>query len=134
MDRHLHKKYIPQCARHIAIVDQYMWDKKDTNSYTCINGISNPIYDCKGWINYTLPLDMYPRVNEIHPEIMESRNYHLNKRPSESIFYQDTSQSNIEHFSNSHCPGEVYISTQRRCGYLPDPYRSLSSPCYEYRM
>jgi len=80
MDRHLHKKYIPQCPRQPNIPDQYMWNQKDTNKYMCFNGISHPIYDCGGNINYGLPLEMYPPVNEIHPQIGMVRHMHLNLR------------------------------------------------------
>jgi len=82
MDRHLHKKYVPTCPRNAAIVDQYMWPQKDTTKYMCHNGISHPIYDCKGWINYTLPLEMYPPVNEVHPQIAMVRRPHLQYRGS----------------------------------------------------
>lgn len=82
MDRNLHKKYTPQCPRNIAVVDQYMWPNKDTNKYKCYNGISHPIYDCKGWINYSLPLEMYPPVHRIHPQIHMTRRMHLNYRPN----------------------------------------------------
>ncbi len=80
MDRHLHKKYNPQCPRQAAIVDQYMWKDKDTTYYKCYNGISHPIYDCKGWINYSLPLEKYPLVNEVHPQIAMTRRMHMNYR------------------------------------------------------
>lgn len=80
MDRNLHRKYIPNCKRNIPIVNQYMWPQKDSNKYTCDNGMSNPIYDCKGWISYSLPLHMYPKVNEIHPQIAMSERAHLNYR------------------------------------------------------
>ena len=80
MDKNLHKKYIPQCPRHYAVVDQYMWPEKDTMGITCFNGISHPIYDANGWINYSLPLASYPPVNQIHPEIAMVHRNHLNSR------------------------------------------------------
>ncbi len=80
MDRNLHKKYIPNCPRQAAVVDQYSWPQKDTNQYMCYNGISHPIYDCKGDINYTLPLEMYPKVGAIHPQIGMVKRPHLNFR------------------------------------------------------
>lgn len=80
MDRHLHLKHQPSCPRNVALVNQYMWDNKDTNKYNCNNGVSHPIYDCKGWIHYSLPLEMYPPVNQIHEQIGMTRRTHLNWR------------------------------------------------------
>ncbi len=80
MFRDQHKKYFPQCPRRQSLVNQYMWPEKDTNQYMCYNGISHPIYDCKGDINYTLPLDMYPPVDDVHPQIKMVRRMHLNHR------------------------------------------------------
>jgi len=86
MDRQLHPKYFPDCPRHASLVDQYMWPEKDTNNYTCHNGVSHPIYNCKGWINYSLPLEMYPPENNIHPQIEMIRRTHLNTRiPSHRV-------------------------------------------------
>ena len=82
MDRNLHKKFVPPCKRNISEVDQYSWEQKDTNKYMCTNGISHPIYDCKGWVNYSLPLELYPPVTEIHPQIEMTRRMHLNWRGS----------------------------------------------------
>lgn len=77
MDRHLHRKYYPVCPNNVPLVDQYMWREKDSTPRSCYNGVSHPIYDCKGWIHYSLPLEEYPKVNEIHPQIsMVSRAHH----------------------------------------------------------
>ena len=57
-----------------------MWPEKDTNKYMCYNGISHPIYSCNGNINYTLPLEMYPPVDDVHPQIKMVRRMHLNQR------------------------------------------------------
>lgn len=76
----MHVRYQPQCPRQIAVVDQYMWKEKDTEQYQCFNGISHPIYDCKGWINYSLPLEQYPPVGQIHPQIEMTRRMHMNYR------------------------------------------------------
>lgn len=83
MDRNIYPKYYPKCPRNIALVDQYSWTNKDTNDYTCENGISHPIYDCNGWIQYSLPLDMYPPINDIHPQIKMIKKMHLNWRDSQ---------------------------------------------------
>ena len=69
MARDGHLRYIPFCETRVAIVDQYMWPEKDTTERICHNGISHPIYACDGTISRTLPLDMYPRINEVHPQV-----------------------------------------------------------------
>ncbi len=80
MDRNRHKKHIPFCPRNVPPVEAYMWKDKDTNDYRCFNGISHPIYDCKGEINYTLPLEQYPLVGSVHPQINMTRRMHLQWR------------------------------------------------------
>ena len=80
MDRNLHMKHVPVCPRNIGIVDQYSWAEKDTNKYACYNGISHPIYDTKGWINYGLPLEMYPPVDAVHPQIAMVKRGRMNYR------------------------------------------------------
>lgn len=105
MDRHLHTKYVPSCPRNIPLVDQYMWDTKDTNTYLCRNGVSHPIYDCKGWINFSLPLEMYPRIGEVHPQIAMTNNLHLHQRKQKEGYH-------------------THLATHMVPGYsLPDPYR-----------
>lgn len=99
MDRQLHKKYVPTCPRHTALVDQYMWPQKDSTKYMCHNGISHAIYDCKGWINYTLPLEMYPPVGKVHPQIAMVRRPHLQYRGS-SLHRTDHRQHSREYYSN----------------------------------
>lgn len=72
MDRNGHRKYFPYCPPNIPVVDQYLWKQPD-NKYAhanCLNGISQPIYNCHGEISRALPLHMYPKVDEIHPEII----------------------------------------------------------------
>ena len=100
MDRHLHPKYYPKCPRNIGLVDQYSWTDKDTNEYTCQNGISHPIYDCNGWIQFSLPLDMYPPINDIHPQIKMTKKMHLNWRESE----QQLNDLSAQYYK----PGEDY--------------------------
>jgi hypothetical protein len=75
-------RYIPTCPRNIAVVDQYMWPEKDTNKYMCQNGISHPIYDCKGMVSYSLPLEFYPPSDRIHPQIEMTRRMHMPWRTS----------------------------------------------------
>jgi len=82
MDRNTHPLYRIQCPRNIGLPNQYMWPQKDTNKYMCYNGISHPIYDCDGNVNYTLPLDQYPPEHGIHPQIAMVRRMHLNYRES----------------------------------------------------
>jgi hypothetical protein len=69
MSRDQHRRHVPFCESRVAIVDQYMWKEKDTTERLCHNGQSHGIYNCRGEISRTLPLDMYPRVNEVHPQV-----------------------------------------------------------------
>lgn len=131
MDRHLHKvKYIPQCPRQAALVDQYMWEQKDTNKYMCYNGISHPIYDCKGWINYSLPLEEYPPVDSIHPQIAMVKRPHLNYRGSSSL------KERYSHLSNGKRKEPHFVlATDRVPGYpLGSPYgdQRYCSSCSRY--
>lgn len=98
MDRHLHKKYIPTCNRNIPLISQYLWKDKDTNKYKCHNGISHPIYDCKGWVNFSLPLELYPKVNEIHPQIEMTRRMHLNWREDPTRLIELRKRNDYESF------------------------------------
>ena len=124
MDRHLHKKYQPQCPRNAAIVDQYSWGDKDTTKYKCYNGISHPIYDCKGWVNYSLPLEMYPPVNEVHPQIAMVKREHMNYRESPYVQYRESYGRPYVHLQTDMVPGyslpSPYGDTRytRRCNIL----------------
>jgi len=70
MDRNRHRRHVPREVRQIPLVDQYMWPEKDSNVYHALdNGISHPVYDCGGWIHYSLPLEMWPKLGEIHPQV-----------------------------------------------------------------
>ncbi len=80
MERNLHKRHIPYCQTRVAIVDQYMWPEKDTTERTCENGVSHPIYNCNGEISRSLPLDLYPLVGSIHPQIRKSSQPHFTSR------------------------------------------------------
>ena len=117
MDRHVHPRYRPQCPRQAAIVDQYMWKDKDTTYYKCYNGISHPIYDCKGMINYSLPLEHYPPAGRIHPQIEMTRRMHMNYRGNPHKFYPIQ-----ERFTYAPKTG-LHIVSDRTPGYpLPNPY------------
>ncbi len=80
MDRSYHPRYVPSCKKNIAMVDQYMWAEKDTNTYKCDNGVSHPIYDCTGQVNFSLPLEEYPPEHGIHPQIAMTKRAHFNYR------------------------------------------------------
>ena len=80
MDTTSHRRYIPFCETRIPIVDQYAFPEKDTTERICQNGVSHPIYSCRGEISRTLPLTMYPKVNEIHPQIFRSSQPHFGVR------------------------------------------------------
>lgn len=88
VDRYSHKRHIPFCPTQVPMVNQYMWPEKDTNEYLCVNGLSHAIYACDGSIARTLPLEMWPRVNEIHPQIAQSRRRHfaLRSQPARDVF------------------------------------------------
>lgn len=76
-----------------------MWPQKDSNQYMCFNGISHPIYDCKGWINYSLPLDMYPKINEIHPQIAMTSRLLLNDRSNAARRrYEDRAKGYVQSY------------------------------------
>jgi hypothetical protein len=77
-DRYL--RHIPFCVSRPAIVDQYMWPEKDTTERVCVNGMANPIYSCRGEISRSLPLEMYPRVGELHPQVRMSDQPHFGVR------------------------------------------------------
>lgn len=87
MLRNYHTKYFPEAPRNIALVDQYSWPVHDTNKYMAYNGISHAIYSCNGSINYTLPLEMYPPVDDVHPQIKMVRRMHLNQRGPNPVRY-----------------------------------------------
>lgn len=156
MDRNLVKRYIPKCPRNIGVVDQYSWEYKDTNDYMCENGISHPIYDCNGWAQFSLPLDMYPPNNDIHPQIKMVKKMHLNWRGNEQQlnyimdqelpnpspnsdkrlegFYNDpymvfetTSRNHPSYDSFSGPPRTVFTTNKVRGYPLPDPYVQKSS-------
>nr|QBK86626.1 MAG: hypothetical protein LCMAC102_04220 [Marseillevirus LCMAC102] len=130
MDRQLHKKYNPQCPRQAGLPDQYMWKEKDTTYYKCYNGISHPIYDCKGWINYSLPLEMYPRVNTVHPQISMVNRMHMNLREDPNVFvreefsHEDRNLARTEGFYYDVLPkAGMHLSSDMKPGYpLPSPY------------
>lgn len=80
MERDLHKRHIPLCVTRPAVVDQYSWPEKDTTERVCNNGVSHPIYACNGHISRTLPLDMYPEVDQVHPQIRQGWQPHFGSR------------------------------------------------------
>jgi hypothetical protein len=132
MDRNLHPKYTPKCPRNIPVVDQYSWDHKDTNDYMCENGISHPIYDCNGWVQFSLPLELYPPRNDIHPQIKMVKRMHLNWRnPEDRLQALREEEERIrikERFeADSRLEGMyqhpyIHFTTNRVPGYpLPDP-------------
>lgn len=82
VERDRYIKHIPFCETRIALVDQYMFPEKDTTERLCNNGVSHPIYSCNGNISRTLPLTMYPAINEVHPQIRASSQPHFMARDS----------------------------------------------------
>jgi hypothetical protein len=104
MDRHLHVPYFPQCPRTQPLSSQYMWPEKDTNQYMCYNGISHPIYSCNGNINYTLPLEMYPPVDDVHPQIKMVRRMHLNHRGPGPVH---ETPPTVQNYHTGHVPAKT---------------------------
>ncbi|HMP28282.1 MAG TPA: hypothetical protein PKD85_01695 [Saprospiraceae bacterium] len=80
MDRTSHKRHVPYCTTRIHPVDQYLMPEVDTRERTCQNGMSHPIYSCNGEISRFLPLDMWPKVNQVHPQIRQSSQPHFQAR------------------------------------------------------
>ena len=80
VERDLYRRHIPMCVTRPALVDQYMWPEKDSTERVCNNGVSHPIYACNGHVSRTLPLDMYPLVDQVHPQIRQSSQPHFGSR------------------------------------------------------
>ena len=133
MDRGGHMIHIPKCRRNIGLPNQFAWKEKDTNKYSCTNGISHPIYDCKGWINFSLPLEMYPRVGEVHPQIEMTRRMHMSYRGNPKKIVPVHQRPTVEYYQHefddrqegiySRVPQRMVLSSDRVPGYkLPNPY------------
>jgi hypothetical protein len=88
-------RYIPFCETRVALVDQYSWPEKDTTERTCWNGPANPIYACDGRISRTLPLDMWPRVGQVHPLIRRAEWPHFGARDPRMKRYIEATQKDI---------------------------------------
>jgi hypothetical protein len=93
VERNLYKRHIPFCVTRPALVDQYAWPEKDTTERICQNGVSHPIYACNGHISRTLPLDMYPTVDQIHPQIQQSSQPHFGSRDPRMQSFIEYAQS-----------------------------------------
>lgn len=87
MDRNFHPKWIPLNRGRYAPCDQYMFPEMDKTERLAENGVSQAIYACNGNISYTLPLHMYPKENEIHPQISRSHYPHFPVRDPAMIKY-----------------------------------------------
>jgi hypothetical protein len=77
IERDHFRKHIPFCPSRYAVVDQYLFPEKDTTERLCNNGVSHNIYACNGSISRTLPLHMYPEVDQVHPQIRKSSQPHF---------------------------------------------------------
>lgn len=80
VERDHYLRHLPWCETRYPVVDQYMFPEKDTTERICNNGVANPIYACDGTISRTLPLDMYPKVNQVHPHILMGSQPHFMSR------------------------------------------------------
>ena len=103
MERNLSRKWIPFCPSRYAQVDQYSFPEKDTTERHPQDGLSHAIYSCNGWISYTLPLTMWPKVNQIHPQIAQSEVPHFGARDPYmrrqiELMEEDRKQKRLEGF------------------------------------
>lgn len=128
MDTTGHLRYIPVCPPAVALVDQYNWKDKDAKlEYgLCNNGIGQPIYNCQGNISRSLPLEMYPKVNEIHPEVRMMQNYIYDKRYPRNT-YKVPVESYAPVFFNDR------VGAMLEPGKLPSPDVRSCAPCQLYR-
>ena len=84
--------YTPSCTPRIPLIDQYMWDQKDSQDRYCFNGVSFPIYDNSGNINWSLPLEKYPQEGRVHREIAMTRRPRMNYQ--KQYYYSDGNKCN----------------------------------------
>lgn len=80
MDRSSHVRHVPYYETRVALVDQYTWPEKDSTERVGANGVSHPCYACNGDISRTLPLNDWPKVNEVHPQVRMSSQPHFMAR------------------------------------------------------
>lgn len=75
MDRSRHVKHYATLTPAEPYVDQYVRGTPRFSAhdpYPLLNtGISQPIYDLRGHVNYSLPLEMYPPANDYHRQIVQ---------------------------------------------------------------
>lgn len=152
VERDHYRKHLPFCPTRIALVDQYMFPEKDTTERLCENGVSHPIYACNGDVSRTLPLHMYPEVNEVHPQIrMSSQPHFMIRDPVHASVIErdqlDRASGRIEGFymgggeydpyrrreeilSSRWAGGPRLESTSRQCGKPGDPPCPSGQSCY----
>lgn len=74
MDRKSHPKHFPILTPAKPYVDNYLKGTPRFSAhdpYPPLNtGLSQPIYDVYGDVNFSLPLDMYPPANDLHRQII----------------------------------------------------------------
>ena len=131
VERDRYRRHIPQCNTRIALVDQYMFPEKDTTERLCDNGVSNPIYACNGVISRTLPLHMYPEVNEVHPHIrMGSQPHFMIRDPVHAKIIErdqlDRASGRLEGF---YMGGGEYDPRRKREYIVNQKIASVSRPC-----
>lgn len=55
MERDSVRRHVPSTEKRIALVDQYLWEKKDRN-LSFKDEHKTPVFDCNGNIHKSLPL------------------------------------------------------------------------------
>jgi len=147
VERDAYLRHIPFCPSRYAPVDQYSFPELDTTERRCNNGVSHAIYACNGWISRTLPLDMYPEVNEIHPQIRQSSQPHFMIRdPFHARVIEqnqlDRASGRLEGFYiegaayDPHRKREIMLAQRagvgrsQRCGQPGDPVCPNGKLCY----
>jgi len=75
MDRKSHIPHFPTLTPSKPYVDNYMEGTPrfiGYDPYKQLNtGVSQPIYDVYGDVNFSLPLDMYPPRRDVHRQIIQ---------------------------------------------------------------
>lgn len=124
VERDRYRRHVPFCETRIALVDQYSFPEKDTSERICMNGLSHPIYSADGKISRQLPLDMYPRVDEVHPEMFGSSNPHFGMRNINSA--RQLEQRQLQR-AGQRLNGDVYVNDDS--GYY-DAYANAKKQYY----
>lgn len=77
MDRHSHLKHLEMFLPSVPPVDTFLQGRNEGfTSYPILNsGLTSTIYDFNGNINYTLPLEDWPPINDYHRDVYLMQRY-----------------------------------------------------------